>query len=514
MQLAPSDDGIVACRQRQDDARVVLAARRAGRPSPGSASTATRADATRFWTAVMDALRGSGAVAAGDPLATLAPALGGQDGVPWRAWSRARAAAAPGPAGPRRPARAALGRGAARPRAPAHARAARRCASSSSAAATRSSACTACGSRASSRRSAPPTSSSPPRRPASCSRRRASRSAPRRRRPPARAHRGLGRRACGSPRCRSPATTTPSASWPSSPAASAPSPTTCCGEVLASQPPEVRRLLLRTCILERVTGPLADLLTGRSDGARLLHELEEANALVVAVDVARTWFRYHHLLADLLRLELRREAPDEVPRLHRLAAAWHAEHGHPIEAIRHAELAATGRSPPSCSAATGSTSCSTARRRRCARCSPACPRRDPDGRRGRGDRRRRPARRVALGGGRRAARRGAARDRRSCPPSARAPRPRWPPSAAARPAARRPRRRRWTRRRAAARRRRGRPRAELEALALMNLGIAESWTLRLADAEAHLERGSRSRRASAARTSRSAASPRSAPWRT
>ena len=60
-------------------------------------------------------------------------------------------------------------------------------------------------------------------------------------------------------------------------------------EVLASQPPEVRSLLLRTCILERVNGPLADLLTGRADGARLLHELEEANAFVVAVDVARTW---------------------------------------------------------------------------------------------------------------------------------------------------------------------------------------------------------------------------------
>jgi LuxR family maltose regulon positive regulatory protein len=110
------------------------------------------------------------------------------------------------------------------------------------------------------------------------------------------------------------------------------------GEVLASQPPEVRRLLLRTCILERVNGPLADLLTGGGDGARLLHELEEANALVVAVDVARAWFRYHHLLADLLRLELQRAAPAEVPGLHRLAASWHAEHGNPVEAIRHAQL--------------------------------------------------------------------------------------------------------------------------------------------------------------------------------
>ena len=106
--------------------------------------------------------------------------------------------------------------------------------------------------------------------------------------------------------------------------------------MLASQPPEVRSLLLRTCILERVNGPLADLLTGRADGARLLHELEEANAFVVAVDVARTWFRYHHMLADLLRLELQREAPETALELHRLAAGWHAEHGHAVDAIRHA----------------------------------------------------------------------------------------------------------------------------------------------------------------------------------
>jgi LuxR family transcriptional regulator, maltose regulon positive regulatory protein len=111
------------------------------------------------------------------------------------------------------------------------------------------------------------------------------------------------------------------------------------GEVLGTQPPEVRRMLLRTSILERVNGPLADALTGSADGTRVLHELEEAGAFVVAMDVARSWFRYHHLLGDLLRLELSREAPGEVAGLHRVAAGWHAEHGDPIEAIRHAELA-------------------------------------------------------------------------------------------------------------------------------------------------------------------------------
>ena len=110
------------------------------------------------------------------------------------------------------------------------------------------------------------------------------------------------------------------------------------GEVLESQPPEVRHLLLRTCIVERVSGPLADHLTGGSDGTRLLHLLEEANALVVAVDVGRKWFRYHHLLGDLLRLELRREAPAEVAQLHRLAAGWFAERDYVVDAIHHAAL--------------------------------------------------------------------------------------------------------------------------------------------------------------------------------
>src|SRR5246127_373545 len=93
-------------------------------------------------------------------------------------------------------------------------------------------------------------------------------------------------------------------------------------EVLERQPGEVRRLLLRTSVLERVSGPLADALTGGSGGERVLQELEEANAFVVALDASRSWFRYHHLFGDLLALELRRTAPDEVPALHRAAAAW------------------------------------------------------------------------------------------------------------------------------------------------------------------------------------------------
>src|ERR1700729_1931975 len=110
-------------------------------------------------------------------------------------------------------------------------------------------------------------------------------------------------------------------------------------EVLERQPAEVRRLLLRTSILEGVSGPLADALTGGSGGERMLAELEQANAFVVAVDAGRSWFRYHHLFADLLQLALRRTAPGEVTALHEAAAGGCAEHGFPVQAIRHAQAA-------------------------------------------------------------------------------------------------------------------------------------------------------------------------------
>jgi LuxR family maltose regulon positive regulatory protein len=108
-------------------------------------------------------------------------------------------------------------------------------------------------------------------------------------------------------------------------------------EVLERQSPEVRRLLLRTSVLERVSGPLADALTGGTGGERILQELEAANAFVVSMDAARSWFRYHHLFADLLQLELRRTAPAEIDPLHRAAARWLADHGHPVQAVRHAQ---------------------------------------------------------------------------------------------------------------------------------------------------------------------------------
>jgi LuxR family maltose regulon positive regulatory protein len=110
-------------------------------------------------------------------------------------------------------------------------------------------------------------------------------------------------------------------------------------EVLEREPEEVKQLLLRTSILDRVNGELAELLTGAPGAARLLHALEEANAFVSSIDTSRSWFRYHHMFADLLALELRRSAAEEIPSLHRAAAEWFAEHGYHVEAVRHAQAA-------------------------------------------------------------------------------------------------------------------------------------------------------------------------------
>ena len=110
-------------------------------------------------------------------------------------------------------------------------------------------------------------------------------------------------------------------------------------EVLEQQNDEARRLLLRTSMLERVNGELADLLTGGSGGERVLQQLEEAGAFVVSLDTRRSWFRYHQLFADLLQLELRGSAVAELPALHEAAAGWYAGHGYSVEAVRHAQAA-------------------------------------------------------------------------------------------------------------------------------------------------------------------------------
>jgi LuxR family maltose regulon positive regulatory protein len=107
-------------------------------------------------------------------------------------------------------------------------------------------------------------------------------------------------------------------------------------EVLDSLPTDVRRLLVNTSILDRVNGPLGDLLTGDTGSERHLSSLTETGGFVIPLDARGEWFRFHHLFADLLATELRRAHAGEIPGLHLAASHWLAAHGQVLEAINHA----------------------------------------------------------------------------------------------------------------------------------------------------------------------------------
>jgi LuxR family maltose regulon positive regulatory protein len=107
-------------------------------------------------------------------------------------------------------------------------------------------------------------------------------------------------------------------------------------EVLERQSEGVREFLLKTSVLERMSAPLCDTLTGRNDGQQMLERLEHDNLFVIALDDERRWYRYHHLFADFLRSRLQREQPERIRELHRRAAAWYERNGWTSEAVRHA----------------------------------------------------------------------------------------------------------------------------------------------------------------------------------
>jgi LuxR family transcriptional regulator, maltose regulon positive regulatory protein len=106
-------------------------------------------------------------------------------------------------------------------------------------------------------------------------------------------------------------------------------------EVLARQPDHLVRFLLETSMLERLSGPLCQAVTGRADSQALLEQVERANLFLVPLDEVRGWWRYHQLFADLLRARLQQQHSDRVPALHRAAAGWSEEHGLVDEAVRH-----------------------------------------------------------------------------------------------------------------------------------------------------------------------------------
>ena len=107
-------------------------------------------------------------------------------------------------------------------------------------------------------------------------------------------------------------------------------------EVLERQSEQTRAFLLDTSVLERLSGPLCDAVTGRAGGQAMLEQVERANLFLLPLDEVRGWWRYHHLFADLLRARLQQQQPGRVAGLHQNAAAWCEEHGLADDAVRHA----------------------------------------------------------------------------------------------------------------------------------------------------------------------------------
>jgi LuxR family maltose regulon positive regulatory protein len=109
-------------------------------------------------------------------------------------------------------------------------------------------------------------------------------------------------------------------------------------EVLHQQSESIQTFLLRTSILDRLCGSLCDSVLGSpsASGQETLEYLEHANLFIVPLDNERRWYRYHHLFADVLRMHLMAEQPDQGSALHRRASEWYEHNGSTADAIRHA----------------------------------------------------------------------------------------------------------------------------------------------------------------------------------
>src|SRR5690348_17312592 len=101
---------------------------------------------------------------------------------------------------------------------------------------------------------------------------------------------------------------------------------------------EEASFLTRTSVLDRMCGPLCDAILDEKGSGRVLEQIEARNLLVVPLDRRREWYRYHHLLRELLQSELRRREPDLVQDLHFRAAMWFEANGMPEAAIEHRRL--------------------------------------------------------------------------------------------------------------------------------------------------------------------------------
>ncbi|MEO6890182.1 MAG: LuxR C-terminal-related transcriptional regulator [Ktedonobacteraceae bacterium] len=111
-------------------------------------------------------------------------------------------------------------------------------------------------------------------------------------------------------------------------------------EVLSRQPEHVQAFLLQTSLLERVSGPLCDALTGHTGGQAMLEYLEEANLFLLPLDAHQSWYRYHRLFAEAMRQKLQRTQADHVSKLYQKASFWYEQHGFFVDAV---ETALTGQ---------------------------------------------------------------------------------------------------------------------------------------------------------------------------
>jgi LuxR family transcriptional regulator, maltose regulon positive regulatory protein len=113
-------------------------------------------------------------------------------------------------------------------------------------------------------------------------------------------------------------------------------------EVLSRQPEALQNFLLQTSILNRLSGPLCNAVTGRNDGQVQLEQIERGNLFLISLDDERLWYRYHHLFADVLRNRLKQAHPGQYPVLHRRASQWFEQNGWVGEAVEHALLEQDG----------------------------------------------------------------------------------------------------------------------------------------------------------------------------
>jgi LuxR family transcriptional regulator, maltose regulon positive regulatory protein len=110
-------------------------------------------------------------------------------------------------------------------------------------------------------------------------------------------------------------------------------------ELLSQLPRDQLEFLLRTSVLDRLSGPLCDAVLERNDSGVALAALARSNLLLVPLDRNDEWYRYHSLLAGTLKAELRRLEPEHERELHRRASTWHSDHQDLDRAIAHAVAA-------------------------------------------------------------------------------------------------------------------------------------------------------------------------------